>query len=87
MYVWEIKDDLQKDLDKLEKKNKALFEQIGKKILQIAENPDLGKPLGNVLCGKKRSHVGGSFVLIFKVDESRKLITFLSLEHHDNAYR
>ena len=76
---------MEKDLKKLSRKNKSLCEQVGKKILQIIENPELGKPLGNVLCGKRRSHVG-SFVLIYKVDEAQKKIDFLSLDHHDDAY-
>jgi mRNA-degrading endonuclease RelE of RelBE toxin-antitoxin system len=85
MYRWAIEADFKKELDRLRKKSKTLFEQVYKKIIQIAQNPELGKPLSNTLCGKKRVHAG-SFVLIFKVDVANEIVTFLYLEHHDKAY-
>lgn len=85
MYTFEIKEGLEKSLRKLAKKDKQLYESVMKKILQIAESPTTGKPLTNVLKGKKRVHIG-HFVLIFSVDDKEKKVTFLEFEHHDNAY-
>lgn len=34
-----------------------------------------------------RVHISGSFVLIFKIDEERKLLRLLEFEHHDNVYK
>lgn len=86
MYTVQIKDDLKKDLDKLKKKDKSLHEEIGKKILKLAENPELGKPLMNVMAGLRRIHVGGSKVLIYEIKETEKKIYFISLDNHDKAY-
>ena len=55
MYSFEIKDELEKSLRKLAKRDNQLYEAVTKKILQIAENPVIGKPLRNVLKGKKES--------------------------------
>lgn len=85
MYTFEIKEELEKSLRKLAKKDKQLYKSVMKKILQIAESPATGKPLTNVLKGKKRVHIG-HFVLIFSVDDKEKKVTFLEFEHHDNAY-
>jgi mRNA-degrading endonuclease RelE of RelBE toxin-antitoxin system len=41
MYEYEIKDRLSKKLQKVAKKDRALYEAIMKKILQVAENPYL----------------------------------------------
>ena len=85
MYTFEIKEELEKSLRKIAKKDKQLYAAITKKILQIAENPAIGKPLRNVLKGKKRVHIG-HFVLIFSVDDKENRVTFHEFEHHDNAY-
>lgn len=68
MYAFEIKEELEKSLQKLAKKDTQLYEAVTKKILQIAENPTIGKPLRNVLKGKKRVHIG-HFVLIYEVND------------------
>jgi YafQ family addiction module toxin component len=86
MYSFEIKDELEKSLRKLVKRDNQLYEAVTKKILQIAENPAIGKPLRNVLKGKKRVHIG-HFVLIFSVDDKERKVTFLEFDHHDNVYK
>ncbi|RJQ39870.1 MAG: type II toxin-antitoxin system RelE/ParE family toxin [Nitrospiraceae bacterium] len=86
MYSFEIKDELEKSLRKLAKRDNQLYEAATKKILQIAENPVIGKPLRNVLKGKKRVHIG-HFVLIFSVDDKERKVTFLEFDHHDNVYK
>jgi YafQ family addiction module toxin component len=86
MYSFEIKDELEKSLRKLAKRDNQLYEAVTKKILQIAENPAIGKPLRNVLKGKKRVHIG-HFVLIFSVDDKERKVTFLEFDHHDNVYK
>ena len=86
MYSFEIKDELEKSLRKLAKRDNQLYEAVTKKILQIAENHVIGKPLRNVLKGKKRVHIG-HFVLIFSVDDKERRVTFLEFDHHDNVYK
>ena len=68
---------------KLKKKDKVLFEQIQKKLLEIVENPDHFKPLRNVLAGYRRIHFG-SFVLIYALDG--EIVRIISVDHHDRVY-
>ena len=82
-YIIEFSSEFQKSMKKLKKKDKVLFEQIQKKIIEIIENPEHFKPLKNVLAGFRRIHFG-SFVLIFKIEENT--IRIISLDHHDKAY-
>lgn len=62
-YDIETDPELDKTLSKLVKKDRHTFERVGKKIVQIAENPHLGKSMRNVLKKRWRIHVG-SFVLL-----------------------
>jgi YafQ family addiction module toxin component len=86
VYSFEIKEELEKSLQKLAQKDKRHYQSVVKKILQIAENPDMGKPLRNVLKGRRRVHVG-HFVLLYEFDEKNKRVIFLDFEHHDRAYK
>lgn len=85
MYTFEIKEGLEKSLKRLAKKDKQLYEAVTRKILEIAENPVIGKPLRNVLKGKKRVHIG-HFVLIYEVNNRERKVIFLEFEHQDKAY-
>ncbi len=62
-----------------------MYTRLENKMKEISENPEHYKPLGNVLKGKRRAHVG-SFVIIFSFDGSRGAVTFLEFDHHDNVY-
>jgi mRNA-degrading endonuclease RelE of RelBE toxin-antitoxin system len=54
MYKYEIKERVAKKLRKLAKKDRSYYNILVRKILQIAENPHTGKPLRNVLKGKRQ---------------------------------
>ena len=85
-YDIEIGDKLRKKLEKLEKKDKSVYIAIIKKILQIADNPHIGKPLHGKLKGERRVHIG-PFVLIYDVNEKEHKVIFLDFAHHDEAYK
>ncbi|NQE44438.1 hypothetical protein C5S31_00265 [ANME-1 cluster archaeon GoMg2] len=85
-YDIEIGDRLNKELEKLEKKDKSVYSAIIKKMLRIAERPYLGKTLKGVLKGKRRVHIG-SFVMIYGIDEKDRKVIFLEFTHHDEAYK
>ena len=86
MYEYEIKDRLSKKLQKVSKKDRVLYGSIMKKILQIADNPYLSKPLHGKLKGKRRVQVG-HFVLIYGIEEKERRVIFLDFTHHDEAYK
>ncbi|MBA7512273.1 hypothetical protein ES705_04277 [subsurface metagenome] len=85
-YDIEIGDKLRKELEKLEKKDKSVYNAIIKKMLRVAERPYPGKPLKGVLKGKRRVHIG-PFVLIYGIDEKERKVIFLEFAHHDEAYK
>ena len=86
MYEYEIKDRLSKKLQKIAKKDRVLYDAFMKKILQVAENPYLSKPLHGKLKGKRRVQIG-HFVLIYGIEEKECRVIFLDFTHHDEAYR
>jgi YafQ family addiction module toxin component len=86
MYEYEIKDRLAKKPRKLAKKDRSNYNILVKKILQIAENPHTGKPLRNVLKGKRQVHID-PFVLMYVILEEEQKVVFLDFTHHDEAYR
>lgn len=85
-YTIHLDTALEATLDKLKKKDKPIYQRVIRKIIEIGKNPELGKPLRNVLKGKRRVHVG-SFVLFYSIDKKNEIVTFLEFEHHDKAYR
>lgn len=52
-YDIEISDKLEKKISKLQRKDPQYYEAVVNKILQISQNPQLGKPLRNILKGKR----------------------------------
>jgi YafQ family addiction module toxin component len=84
-YDIELSNRLNKKLRKLQSKDNRHCRSVVNKILQLSENPQLGKPLGNILKGKRRVHIG-SLVLIYEIDENERLLKFLDIAHHDEAY-
>ena len=71
---------------KLQKKDSGQFEAVSKKVNQILENPERFKPLKSPMEHMRRVHVG-SFVLVYDVDEPRKVVTIRRYEHHDKVYK
>ncbi|MBI5392545.1 type II toxin-antitoxin system mRNA interferase toxin, RelE/StbE family [Candidatus Woesearchaeota archaeon] len=82
-YTIEFSDEFEKSMKKLKKKNKVIFDQIQRKLIQIVENPEHYKPLRNELAGFRRIHFG-SFVLIYTI--KLEIVRIISLDHHDKAY-
>ena len=73
----------EKQLKKLKKKDRVLFERLIKKIKEIRQSPEHYKPLRNILKGNRRAHLD-PFIVLFDVRED--LITFHYVKHHDDAY-
>ena len=89
---WSIKysEALVDILKKLKKKNPVQYQIIMKKKDDLKEkikiNPDHYKNLQHDLSDFKRIHIHRHFVLIFKVDKNRKVISLEDYDHHDNIY-
>lgn len=89
MYKFERSEKLKKILKKLFKKDKVRYEITLKKIDEVMNSEDLNhyKNLKHKMKEFKRVHIDSHFVLIFKVDENKKLIKFEDLQHHDYIYK
>jgi len=87
MYNHEIVPSLQRDLNKLFKKDRKTYEAVMGKISEILENPQHYKPLKYDLAGERRVHIMKNFVLKFEITESTKTVKFIFFSHHDEAYK
>lgn len=87
MYKLAVKESLDKKFRKLQKKDKELLLLIDRKVQDILDDPYRFKPLKRPLQNKRRVHVGGSFVLVYEVDEKDKIVTLVDFDHHDNIYK
>jgi mRNA-degrading endonuclease RelE of RelBE toxin-antitoxin system len=77
--------DVEAAFRKLKTKDSTRFDQVVKKLQEIGENPEAGKPLRRPLQGRWRVHIG-HYVLIYKFDKKKGLITLVKYVHHDEAY-
>lgn len=75
MYELEIKEELDRILQKISRKNNRQLEMINKKVQEIRANPrHVYKFLHSPLQGFNRVHIDTHFVLIFKVDHALKKV-------------
>jgi YafQ family addiction module toxin component len=86
LYSLEVVEKVDRIFKKLRKKDLAQFEAISKKVSEILENPWQFKQLRSPMQHMRRVHVG-SFVLVYDVDEARKVVTIRRYEHHDTVYK
>ncbi len=87
MYRLAIKESLDKKFRKLRKKDGEMLQLIDKKVRDILDEPHRFKPLRKPMQNKRRIHVGGSFVLVYEINEEEKIVTLLDFDHHDNVYK
>ncbi len=87
MYSVGFRKSVEKEFKKLAKKNPKQLEIILKKIEEIRENPHRYKNLRKPLQHLKRVHIDSSFVLVFSIDEEKKMVIIEDYNHHDRIYR
>lgn len=87
MYKLAVKKSLDKKFKRLQKKDKEMLRLINRKVQDILEDPYRFKPLRKPLQNKRRVHVGGSFVLVYEINEKEKIVTLFDFDHHDNIYK
>jgi len=86
VYKLAVKESLDKKFKKFRKKDKEILRFINRKVQDILKDPYRFKPLRKPLQNKRRVHVGGSFVLIYEINEKEKIVTLFDFDHHDNIY-
>jgi len=82
----QIDEGLMKKLDKLRKKNRKQVEIILKKADEVVKDPHRYKNLRAPLNMWNRVHIDKHFVLVYSVDDSRKVVTLEDYNHHDVIY-
>jgi len=82
-----LRESAEKIFFKLAKKNPKQLEIIYDKIQVIRRNPHRHKNLRSPLQHLKRVHIGKSFVLVFSIKESGKLVIIEDYDHHDTIYK
>ncbi|MGA9097366.1 MAG: type II toxin-antitoxin system RelE/ParE family toxin [Methanotrichaceae archaeon] len=73
-----------KKFKKYIKKDSALRERVIKRIIEIAENPEIGKPKRHELKGYRSLHVD-PFVIFYVIIGDKVVLTYF--EHHDKVYK
>jgi mRNA-degrading endonuclease RelE of RelBE toxin-antitoxin system len=73
----------EKKFKKLTKKDRLLKERIIRKLQEIINNPDIGKPKRHALRGLRSVHID-PFVLAYIV--IKDTILLINIDHHDKAY-
>ncbi len=86
MYKLSVKKSLDRKLKKLRKKDGELLLSINKKVKEILKDLYRFKPLKKPMQNKRRVHVGGPFVLIYEVNEGKRIVTLVDFDHHDKIY-
>ncbi len=86
VYGLEISEQLDKKFSKLFKKNRKRLGIINKKVKNILSDPHHFKPLRGDMHGSRRIHIDKSFVLVYDIDEKRKVVRLLDYDHHDKIY-
>ncbi|MBU0662537.1 type II toxin-antitoxin system mRNA interferase toxin, RelE/StbE family [Candidatus Micrarchaeota archaeon] len=86
-YSLERKPHLDRVFTKLAKKDPAQLRAIHNKVKQIIENPHRFKPLGAKMKNMRRVHILKSFVLVYEIHESEKIVELWDYDHHDRIYR
>ena len=87
-YNYKTSKNLDRILEKLFKKDRALYEQLLKKMDEIMNDYDIThyKNLRYDMKDAKRAYVG-HFVLVFQHDKKTNTILFEDFDHHDNIYK
>jgi len=86
-YSLELRKHVEKEFERISKKSPIEEEAIKKKLIEILENPQRFKPLRKPMHGWWRVHIVKSFVMIYSIDETRKVVIIEDYTHHDDAYK
>lgn len=87
MYTSQYSVKITEKLAQLKKKDARHYEIVSKKMDWILANPEHRyKDLHYSMKGIKRVHIG-HFVLTFKVDTVKKIVSFEDYDNHDKIYR
>lgn len=87
MRNFEIKQELEKKLVRLSRRDTALYSSLLRKIEEILKSPDIShyKYLQHDMKDSQRVHIG-HFVRVFCYNKEKDFVSFEDFEHHDRIY-
>ncbi len=83
-YALVIPPEFERILKSLKKRKPELYERLYERIPVLLREPQLGKPLRNVLRNYRRIHID-SFVLLYEIKGFD--VRLLDFDHHDRIYK
>mgnify|MGYP001580368353 CR=1 FL=1 len=83
-YTLVIPAEFERILKSIRKRKPELYNRLYERIPVLLREPQLGKPLRNVLRNYRRIHIG-SFVLLYEIKGSE--VRLLDFDHHDRIYK
>lgn len=86
MYTLFIRPELEKEFQKLARRDPKQMDIIIKKTDEVLENPHRYKNLRAPLNHWKRVHIDSHFVLTYSIDEANKVVILEDYDHHDSIY-
>lgn len=84
-YTLALEPEVERIFKSLKRKNPDIFREIEAGIMKILRNPELGKPLRNILRNRRRTHIAGSFVLLYEIIGAE--VRLLDFDHHNKIYK
>lgn len=85
MYRVAFHPSVRRNLKKLYRLDRQGYEYVKQRLCLLAYKPEMGIPLEAEFQGKWRIHIG-AYVLVYKFDSIKNILTLLVFEHYTWAY-
>ncbi len=76
-----------KQIERVKKKDKALMEELAKKVKKLQDVPYSGKPLKYRLSHYRSLRIKGKYRLIYMVDENESEVILVAFGHREEIYK
>ncbi|MEK7126299.1 MAG: type II toxin-antitoxin system RelE/ParE family toxin [Patescibacteria group bacterium] len=84
-YTLDLTSLYKNSLKKIKRSKPDLLVPLETGVAKILRNPELGKPLRNMLRNRRQIHVAGSFVLLYEIVGTE--VRLLDFDHHNKIYK
>ncbi len=79
-----VLEPIERQLRRLKRRNKPVYEQLAKKLEEIRQRPEIGEPKTYIFKGFRSVPIG-PYVLLYRVEG--RTVTAVKFDHHDQIYR
>lgn len=76
-YAIQLERNLEQNLHKLNRRDKKTYDRVINKIVELSQNPYLGKPLRSALKGIKRLHFWSLSIMTMHINKSGGLLCII----------